>query len=161
MGRFIRKSMVRGVLLLALASVGYYLWNGVNGSAEDRWYGSAMVYMIIATNLITPVLLITMFSAPRAERLAREQRLFERLGQPDLVAGIEQAKQWTNDTDPMTHPLYHSTSSAPREFKVLVAFQRTVRTVVGQWLSAVTFPWASAAQGETSATRRDDLSDTS
>jgi len=114
MGRFIRKSMVRGVLLLALASVGYYLWNGVNGSAEDRWYGSAMVYMIIATNLITPVLLITMFSAPRAERLAREQRLFERLGQPDLVAGIEQAKQWTNDTDPMTHPLYHSTSPPPR-----------------------------------------------
>lgn len=113
MHRFARRLMVRGVLLLALASVGYYLWQGITGSAQDRWYGAAMVYMIIALNLITPAILLAVFTAPRAERLASEQRLATRLGQPELAEGIEQSRAWTDHDDPMSHPLYHSTAGTP------------------------------------------------
>lgn len=113
MGRFVRRLVVRGVLLLGLASVVYYLWNGITGSAEDRWYGEAMVYMIIALNLFTPALLFATFSAPRAEQLARQQRIFQQLGQTDLAEGIELAQEWTTDNDPMSHPLYHSAVGTP------------------------------------------------
>ncbi len=113
MGRFVRKLVVRGVLLLGLASVVYYLWNGVTGSAEDRWYGEAMIYMIIALNLIGPVLVFAGFSASRTERLAREQRWATRLGQPELAEGIAQSQQWTDRDDPMSHPLYHSAAGVP------------------------------------------------
>lgn len=105
--------MVRGVLLLGLASVVYYLWNGITGDADDRWYGEAMVYMIIALNLVTPVLVFAGFSGSGAERLAREQRWATRLGQPELAEGIEQSQQWTDRDDPMSHPLYHSAVGAP------------------------------------------------
>ena len=113
MGRFLRRLVVRSVLLLALASVGYYLWNGITGSAEDRWYGEAMVYMVIAVNLVTPALPIVIAATPWAERLAREQRMFERIGQPALAEGIEQSRAWTDHDDPMTHPLYRSTVGIP------------------------------------------------
>jgi len=109
MGRLVRRLLVRGVLLLALASVVYYLANGILGSAPDRWYGEAMVYMIIALNLITPVLVFVMFSGSRAERLAREQRMFTRMGKPELVEGLALSQEWTDDADPMSHPLYYST----------------------------------------------------
>jgi hypothetical protein len=113
MGRFVRRLLVRGVLLLGLVSVVYYLWNGSTGSAPDRWYGEAMVYMIIALNLITPVVVIAMLSAPRAEQLAQQQRIFVRMGQSDLAEGVALAKEWTDDSDPMSHPLYHSTVGIP------------------------------------------------
>lgn len=120
MRRFLHTMVVRGVVLLALASVGYYLWNGITGSATDRWYGAAMVYMIIAVNLIAPTLLIATFSTiiatfrmPRAERLEWERRLFEQAGQPELAEGIDQSRAWTDPDDPMTHPLYRSTVGIP------------------------------------------------
>jgi hypothetical protein len=113
MGRFVRRLIIRGVLLLGLASVVYYLWNGITGSADDRWYGEAMVYMIIALNLIGPVLVFAGFSGSRTERLAREQRWATRIGQPELAEGIEQSLQWTDRDDPMSHPLYHSAVGAP------------------------------------------------
>ena len=128
MGRFVRRLMVRGVLLLALASVGYYLVQGITGSAEDRWYGAAMVYMIIAVNLITPVVLLAVFTAPRAERLAREQRLAARLGQPDLAEGIEQSRAWADHDDPMSHPLYHSTAGTPVLVQRITDTKASIRT---------------------------------
>lgn len=109
----VRKLMVRGVLLLALASVAHYLWNGITGDAPDRWSGAAMIFMVIALNLITPVVLIAVFSTPRTERLISQQRLFERLGQHDLVEGMRQAQEWRNPLDPMSHPLYHSNTGIP------------------------------------------------
>lgn len=128
MSRFARRLMVRGVLLLGLASVGYYLWNGITGSAEDRWYGEAMVYMIIALNLITPVVLLAEFTAPRAERLARERRLATRLGQPELAEGIEQSQAWTDPGDPMSHPLYHSTAGTPVLVQRITDTKASIRT---------------------------------
>lgn len=127
MGRFVRRLLVRGVLLLALASVVHYLVNGIMGSAEDRWYGEAMVYMIIALNLITPTLLFAAFSAPRTERLAREQRLAARLGQPELAEGIAQSREWTDANDPMSHPLYHSATGAPVLVKRITDTRNSVR----------------------------------
>jgi hypothetical protein len=109
----VRRLLVRGVLLLGLASVVYYLGNGILGSAADRWYGEAMVYMIIALNLITPVVVLTAMSGPRAEQLARQQRMFVRMGQPDLAEGVALSQEWTDDADPMSHPLYHSTVGTP------------------------------------------------
>lgn len=128
MGRFVRRLVVRGVLLLGLASVVYYLWNGVTGSAEDRWYGEAMVYMIIALNLFTPALLFAAFSAPRAERLAREQRMANRLGRPELAEGIEQSREWTDDDDPMSHPLYHSTTGVPVLVRQITDTRNSIRS---------------------------------
>jgi hypothetical protein len=128
MGRFVRRLAVRGVLLLGLASVVYYLWNGITGSADDRWYGEAMVYMIIALNLITPVLVFAGFSASRAEQLTRGQRWATRLGQPELAEGIEQSRQWTDPEDPMSHPLYHSTAGVPVLVQRITDTRTSVRT---------------------------------
>jgi hypothetical protein len=108
MGRFVRRLVTRGILLVALASVVYYLWNGITGSAADRWYGEAMVYMIIAVNLITPVVLLANLTGPRAGRLDREQRILERIGQTDLAEGIDLSREWTDANDPMSHPLYYA-----------------------------------------------------
>lgn len=113
MGRFVRRLLVRGVLLLGLASVLYYLGNGIFGTAPDRWYGEAMVYMIIAMNLITPVVLFATMSGPRVEQLARQERMLARMGQPELVEGVALSQEWTDDADPMSHPLYHSTVGIP------------------------------------------------
>jgi hypothetical protein len=128
MGRFVRRLAVRGVLLLGLTSVVYYLWNGVTGSAPDRWYGEAMVYMIIALNLITPVVVVATLSAPGAQRLARQQRLFARLGQPDLVEGVALAQEWADDADPMSHPLYHSTVGTPVRVSRITDTRNSIRT---------------------------------
>lgn len=127
MGRFVRRLLVRGVLLLGLASVVYYLGNGIFGDAEDRWYGAAMVYMIIALNLITPVVVFTALAGPKADRLERERRLFERMGRPDLVEGVEQQKEWTNDNDPMSHPLYHSAAGIPVLVNRITDTQSSIR----------------------------------
>jgi hypothetical protein len=128
MGRFVRRLLVRGVLLLGLVSVVHYLWNGVVGSAPDRWYGEAMVYMIIALNLITPVVVITALSAPRAEQLARQQRLFARVGQPELAEGTALAQEWTDNDDPMSHPLYYSTVGIPVLVSQITDTRNSIRT---------------------------------
>lgn len=128
MGRFVRRLLVRGVLLLALASVVYYLGNGILGSAPDRWYGAAMVYMIIALNLVAPVLVLTMMSVPRAERLARQQRVLARMGQPELAEGVALSQEWTDDADPMSHPLYHSTVGIPVLVSRITDTRSSIRT---------------------------------
>jgi hypothetical protein len=128
MGRFVRRLLVRGVLLLGLASVLYYLVNGIVGSAPDRWYGSAMVYMIIALNLITPVVVVASLSAPRAERLARQQQVFARMGQSELAEGVALSQEWTDDSDPMTHPLYYSTVGIPVRVSRITDTKNSIRT---------------------------------
>jgi hypothetical protein len=128
MGRFVRRLLVRGVLLLGLVSVVYYLWNGIVGSAPDRWYGEAMVYMIIAVNLIAPVVVIAALSAPRAEQLARQQRVFARVGQSDLAEGTALAQEWTDNDDPMSHPLYYSTVGIPVLVSRITDTRNSIRT---------------------------------
>ena len=128
MGRFVRRLLVRGVLLLGLASVVYYLGNGIVGSAPDRWYGEAMVYMIIALNLITPVVVLATVSVPRAEQLVRLQRMFAHMGQSELAEGVALSQEWADDADPMSHPLYHSTVGIP----VLVSRITDTRNSIGR-----------------------------
>lgn len=123
----VRKLLVRVVLLVGLASVVYYVGNGILGDAEDRWYGGAMIFMIIALNLITPAVLIATLTGPRAERLDRERRMFERMGRPDLVEGVEQQKDWTDEYDPMSHPLYHSTVGIPVFVSRVIDTQSSIR----------------------------------
>jgi hypothetical protein len=67
-----------------------------------------MVYMIIAVNLVTPAVLLTNLTAPKAERITRQEQRFERMGQTDLAKGIDLSREWTDANDPMTHPLYYS-----------------------------------------------------
>lgn len=128
MGRFVRRLLVRGVLLLGLASVVHYLWNGIVGSAPDRWYGEAMVYMIIALNLITPVVVVVALSGSPAERVARHQRMFARMGQPELAEGVALAQEWADDADPMSHPLYHSTVGIPVLVSRITDTRSSIRT---------------------------------
>ncbi|MEU4769493.1 hypothetical protein AB0H12_40315 [Actinosynnema sp. NPDC023794] len=106
MRRFLRVLVGRGAVVLAPASVGYYLWNGITGSADDRWYGEAMVYVIIALTLITPASLIATFST---SRVRQGWLRVEHSGPSDLSEGFEQWHAWTDHDDPMTHPLYRST----------------------------------------------------
>jgi hypothetical protein len=108
MGRYARRLVRRGILLVASASVLYYLWHGITGEEADRWYGSTMIFMIIAVNLVTPALLLTNATAPKAERLDRQKQLFQRMGQTDLAEALDGSREWTDANDPMTHPLYYS-----------------------------------------------------
>jgi hypothetical protein len=128
MGRFVRRLLVRGVLLLGLASVVYYLGNGIFGSAPDRWYGEAMVYMIIALNLITPGVVLVALVGPRVERLARDQRVFAHMGQPELAEGFALSQEWADYADPMSHPLYHSTVGIPVLVSRITDTRSSIRT---------------------------------
>jgi hypothetical protein len=110
MRRFLRVLMVRGGVVLVSASVGYYLWNGITGSADDRWYGEAMVFVIIALGLIAPASLIARFSTSMVER---GWLRVEHVGRSDLAEGFEQWQAWADHDDPMTHPLYRSTVGIP------------------------------------------------
>ena len=123
----LRKLFVRVVLLVAFASVVYYLGNGIFGAAADRWYGGAMVFMIIAVNLLTPALLVASMTGPRSERLDRERKVFERLGRPDLAEGAELQREWTDANDPMSHPLYHSNTGIPVLVSRIADTQSSVR----------------------------------